>query len=338
MSQFSSLTVIVPRLLERLRSASTPAPSVNDSLLAQLAGRGDIARRWRATQTQQARLLPWQRGLLATLRLDEARYASGPVCAVGQDSEHDGVDWLHAEPIHLAAGLNEVTLVPLEPDFRLTAHERDALTSVLAVHVAADGWVLRPAATNAWLLGATHALEVTTVAPEFAQRNDWAITLPQGPGAPRVRRLMTEIQMLLHEHPVNEARARRGLPIVNSLWLWGSGSVARTAMPAVQACAGQNDYLRGLCRLNGWPAPLEAESAVSVLELANASTATLCVLAELRVADFERDWLAPFVAALRSGQLEQLELVVDEWLITIDRWRLRRFWRKNLSFQTWAAA
>ena len=46
-----------------------------------------------------------------------------------------------------------------------------------------------------------------------------------------MRRLMTELQMLLHEHPVNEARAARGVPTVNAVWLWGGGEGQRAAKP-----------------------------------------------------------------------------------------------------------
>jgi hypothetical protein len=36
-------------------------------------------------------------------------------------------------------------------------------------------------------------------------------------------RLMSEAQMLLHQHPVNHERELRGEPLANSLWLWGGG-------------------------------------------------------------------------------------------------------------------
>ena len=41
--------------------------------------------------------------------------------------------------------------------------------------------------------------------------------------------LLNEAQMVLHAHPVNEAREARGEPAVNSLWLWGAGRAARRA-------------------------------------------------------------------------------------------------------------
>ena len=37
------------------------------------------------------------------------------------------------------------------------------------------------------------------------------------------RRLLNEIQMVWHEHPINEMREARGAPPVNGLWLYGGG-------------------------------------------------------------------------------------------------------------------
>jgi hypothetical protein len=101
---------------------------------------------------------------------------------------------------------------------------------------------------------------------------------------------------------------------------------------------GDNDYLRGICALNRWQAPTAATSAPLALDRVRATGTLVCVLDDLDVERLERDWLAACVAALKRGQLDRLELVLDEWLLTIDRWRLRRFWRGPLPLQAWAAA
>lgn len=335
MSKAPSLTVVVPRLLERLQSES--APLAEDSCVALLAGRGDIARRWNATEAEQARLAPWQRGLLASLGLDERRYPSAPLTRFGRQSNSDHVDWLHAEPIHLAAGLNEVALVPLRPDAELDDAERDAMTAALRDHVAAEGWTLQPCA-HAWLIGSPREFDVRTVTPAFAARHEWNAVLPQGREAARIRRVMTELQMLLHEHPVNEARAARGVPTVNSLWLWGNGTTAPQPDVHPPKCVGTNDYLRGICVRNGWPTPEAPTSVDAILAAARASESVVCVLDDIEPLPFERNWLAPCVAALKRDRLDRLELVLDDWLLTIDRWRLRRFWRRPLPLAAWVAA
>lgn len=47
--------------------------------------------------------------------------------------------------------------------------------------------------------------------------------LPRGKGAARLIKLMTEAQLILHEHPVNQARRKEGKPAANATWPWGQG-------------------------------------------------------------------------------------------------------------------
>lgn len=335
MSKTFSLILVVPRLLERLQTESDVQAAADESLLALVAGRGDVAHRWVASDAAHARLKPWQYGLLAALDLEPSSYPSAPIVALGEDFE--GPHWIHAEPIHLAAGLNEVALVPLQPSSELTQAERDAMSEVIRTHIAADGFELRPS-SRGWLIGSNDEFGVSTVPPAYAARHDWKAVLPSGAGAGQIRRLMTELQMLLHDQPVNAARATRGLPVVNAVWLWGSGVATRTPRTQTSVCVGSDAFLRGVCKANGWKLPADALSAAAVLESGGTAQSVTCVLDEVSPAAFERHWLEPFVAALKQGRIERLELVLDEWLVAIDRWRLRRFWRRPLPLHAWAAA
>ncbi len=47
--------------------------------------------------------------------------------------------------------------------------------------------------------------------------------MPKGEGADRIIKLMSDSQMFLKGHPVNERRERQGHLPANSIWLWGQG-------------------------------------------------------------------------------------------------------------------
>ena len=47
--------------------------------------------------------------------------------------------------------------------------------------------------------------------------------LPKGEGAAELLDLMRRSQIILKDHPVNQARVSRGLRPANSIWLWGQG-------------------------------------------------------------------------------------------------------------------
>ena len=53
--------------------------------------------------------------------------------------------------------------------------------------------------------------------------------LPRGPAGRALRQIANAVQMAWHEHPVNQARLERGLPILNSLWFTGPTTAADVA-------------------------------------------------------------------------------------------------------------
>jgi hypothetical protein len=332
MSKLSSLTLVLPHLLVSLQD-DAGAELPQSRWIAELAGKGQLERRWRAESPQQARVRPWQRGLLETLAIAEEGAPSAPLCAASLSWPSSVQDWLHVEPIHLEAGLNEVTLLRLPPEAALTTEERDALTPLLREHLEPEGLIVRPYAEREWLIGSPALLAAQTVTPEFALRADWHSALPQGADAPRLRRLMTELQMLLHEHPVNVSRAKRGLPAINAVWFWGNGRV-NDSRSASATCMGGHAYLRGLCAANGWVPPDDPDSLDAALAAADAHR-PLVYVADCRSRD-GADWLRASVEVLRRGRIGKLIVIVDEWRICASRWSLRRFWRRAAPFATWA--
>lgn len=147
---------------------------------------------------------------------------------------------------------------------------------------------------------------------------------------------MTELQMALHEHPVNLARERSGLPTANAVWLWGLGSLAPNDVQTARTLpAGWSDdaFTRGLYRAHG--AELE-QLAPSQSILAKTQSRT--ALAVAPVADSQQlqsEWVDPLIRALGSHQIDGLELILDQWRLQADRAALRRFWRRPLSVSGW---
>ena len=73
------------------------------------------------------------------------------------------------------------------------------------------------------------SIDCSTQPPDAVVGHDVHDFMPSGRDGARIRSLMNEIQMLLHEHPVNLRRERaRQLP-VNGWWLWGFGEAAADA-------------------------------------------------------------------------------------------------------------
>jgi hypothetical protein len=303
-------------------------------LLARLAGRGEFSRKWPPATPGEARLQSWQRGLLAILGLDEASYPSAPVSALALHHDAVAAHWMQADAVHLAAGLNEVTLVPLNGNFELTAEECAALTPALHDHLLGNDLKLHRTSANGWLIESTEDWRAETVTAEFALHREWRDALPGGAGAGALRRLMTELQMVLHEHPVNTRRAAKGMPAANALWLWGNGLMTQQHAARALACSGSSDYLRGLARLHGWTYAAET-SADKMLAQCVESPHVVGFVEVSVLNEFETQWLMPLVDALKRGRIRRLQLIIDSWEINIDRWRLTAFWRRDLPLSAW---
>ena len=78
-----------------------------------------------------------------------------------------------------------------------------------------------------WLLRSTSGIDCQSHDPALVAGHNIHDYMPSGPDGALVRSLMNEIQMVLHEHPVNESRARRNEPVINAVWLWGFGARCR---------------------------------------------------------------------------------------------------------------
>jgi hypothetical protein len=110
--------------------------------------------------------------------------------------------------------------VPLTGTAMLNDAERAEIGATIGDYVTSVGlnWD-----AQRWLIGFAHSLDVQTRQPNLAAELESA--MPAGVDAKEMRRLMTELQMVLHEHPVNVRRSHAGLPAANAVWVWGGGSV-----------------------------------------------------------------------------------------------------------------
>jgi hypothetical protein len=69
--------------------------------------------------------------------------------------------------------------------------------------------------------------------------------MPQGASSDRYHALISEIQMALHEHPVNLRRERSGQSAVNSLWIWGGGVAPELRVEPIVPLFADDPLFRG---------------------------------------------------------------------------------------------
>jgi hypothetical protein len=138
-----------------------------------------------------------------------------------------------ADPVHFAFARDHVLVTPLPTlgaDGADEADEADALAQEAQQSLdAVDARLHRHG--RHWFIAFDRPWSLTTTPLAAALGESAQSHLPEGDDAGRWRRLLTDVQIAWHHHPVNAAREARGAPAVNGLWLHGGGA-APDALPA----------------------------------------------------------------------------------------------------------
>lgn len=177
-------------------------------------------------------------------------FPAGPCARAAVDAGAGRRTWARAEPVHLLTALDHLQLAAPVP-LPLEAQESTALLDSLNAHLDGTGFALQPLTDGGWLLACPDGLQCTTAGPAEALGRNLREWLPTGRDATRLRALVNELQMVLHPHPVNERRAARGLPAVNSVWCWGIGPARPPAHRAAGDLLTDDAWLAGLWRIHG---------------------------------------------------------------------------------------
>lgn len=240
-------------------------------------------------------------------------------------------DWWLATPVHLDAGLTHVHMSARPVS--LSSEEWRTVGAEFNRLFAADGFHLSTATDVAAFLATSNPIEANTTDPTRVLGQDIEPALPTGPEGKRLRRLMTGVQMWLHDHPVNEARRQRGEPAVNGFWIWGGGLEPEfLSVAPLPRLASADPYLVGLWRLMKGRVDTEAEhfDALGAPDRGRVIVTLECTrsfdLAQ-RLNEIDRHWMAPVLRALRDGRLRSVALHLNDRLFRVSRFDAFRFWR-----------
>lgn len=130
---------------------------------------------------------------------------------------------IHADHVHMS-----------DPaDLQLSTEESLALMHAMQSYFAEDGIALHPYTPSTWLAQGDVFRDLPTASLERVVGSSVDAWINRQPQAKPLRRLQNEMQMLLYTHPINDARAARGMPVVNSFWVSGTGTF-NTPTPQAQ--------------------------------------------------------------------------------------------------------
>ena len=284
---------------------------------------------------------------------------------VTAEDAKDRMAWI-ATPVHLVAGLSSVHLdarglVQVELEVR-----RDLALDFNKVF-GESGFRLEALPSAGFLMSGPRIADPDIVDPARVLGASITGVLPEASNAPTLRRLVAEIEMWLHDHPVNVARQRRGRLPITALWLWGGGiaregvaldlerlhtdtmdtvpaSVVRgaaleaTGIPVPGAAFGADPFLHGLWRLSGTiaralPRTFEevlgysGRRAVFALELSQAFEENRSWSLRDALMDVDRRWISSALEALRKRDIARVTVVANDHVLSLGSRDPWKLWR-----------
>ena len=245
--------------------------------------------------------------------------------------------WLRADPVSLNLQRDQLLLNGVQVE----SEEAAALCASLNAYFSGQGMEFFAPHPQRWYVRLDTLPLMRTMPLSLVIGGDVRGALPRGADAARWHQLFNEIQMLLHAHPLNEAREARGESPINSVWLWGGGNSVPSLNNNYDYVSSDDVLAEMFADAAGlpfaaWPKQWNIGSERKQLLVWSGLRSALQRgdLAAWRTAlqDFETGYAQPIWQALRSGKIAQLQLDIPG-VNGMRRVRLNRgdawvFWRR----------
>lgn len=303
----ASATLLLPA---RSRFAGQPLPVA----LARALARGDRSHGddgERAQLRRHFQLIPDHWPVAALTRQLDARDAAEAT-------------WVRVDPAHVAPDMGGARMLWHGDALGLSREDVANFLPALKPLFGDAGFVLDAPQPSRWYLRLPREAKLPVfAAPDEVLGEDLFEHLPEGDLGRRWRALLSETQVLLHNHPGNAHRVAQGKPAVNSLWFWGAGTMPDFVRTRYRQVKGNDVLLRALALAAG----VNNETAQGQ------EVDALVDLRHLRdLATLARDAVQPLQEAVRERELESLNLDFEDGAIfRLCREQRRRFWRRPLS-------
>ena len=231
---------------------------------------------------------------------------------------------LRADPVHLRPDVADLVLFDAA-DAEIAADEARSLADTVNCALGPDGPLVHAAHPSRWYVVLDAPAQIATTPLSHAAGGPISPAMPRGPDARRWRRWMNDVQMALHECPVNAEREVRGAAPINSLWPWGGGSLPPAAGTSFAGAWSDDVLVHGLALHAGVESGAMPVGAEPWLDADPRPQAHLFACDALHRAvrrldleawrdelvRFSRSWAEPLLGALDRGSVARVS-ILDE--------------------------
>jgi hypothetical protein len=233
----------------------------------------------------------------------------------------DGHSWLSADPAWVQPEMNGVRLLACG-HMQLTPGEAEAFAEALRPALVDAGMDLFLSTPDHWHLRLPPGSSLPDfAAPEQALGEDLSQHLPPGVEGRPWRILLNDIQVLLHQHPLNTARRNRGVAPVNCLWLWGGGVLPPPLRSPLDGAISDDLLLAALATQAGIKTLPRTPATIAA-----ATRGWLIDLQDLPLGEIEQHWWPMLQVLLRQQPVHLHFASGERW--QSQPWHRWRVWRR----------
>lgn len=269
------------------------------------------------------------RRVMSAVRLPDPQGGPAALRLWGQAGEPPGGWIAAADPVYLEPQLDQLCLHELAAS-SLAAGELGELMAHLQRTLGGDSAGCFFSVGVCAYVSAAEPFATAIVPAAVVDQQSPGRFLPGGDDAATFRGLLSEIEMTLHDHPVNRRRLEAGHYPVNSLWLWGGGTAPPHSSLGIPPLFANDPLLLGywssaMADAMRWPG--------SLAECLEAAVGDFVAVTPERQQDgsFLEACLATLRAAMRSGRLRRVTLLFRDGVrAEVTRLNSLRFWRRTL--------
>ena len=225
-----------------------------------------------------------------------------------------------ASPLWQQMGMHQVSIIGGE-HLRITPDEATRFCEELSAFYHEDHWRFFPIRPDLWLVTkpSDSRWHVAPALDIYGQID--AAAQAEGSDALEWLGKQTEIQMWLHNHPINHHRTAQNQPVINGLWLWqdlhGRQSADFTATNSPWAQFSQQPTIALPDDFNAYEGMMAAQTStvsdglIFLDDLSvTAQTGDIWAYKDI-LEDWEQRWFSPALQALTSGRLHRLTVTTD---------------------------
>lgn len=283
-------------------------------------------------------------GLFNLVPDESGDYPVAPLTHLLDDITEPGDIWMRADPVHLHADQHQLILLD-QTMFNLDQHDALVLANEVRTLLEDHDMIFEAPVSDRWYIRLKDMPDVWTTPIHDVAGRDIHRFMPQGTGKNNWAKLLNEIQMTLHNHPVNIERRQRGELEVNSLWFWGCGHLPDNIVCEWSMICCDEEISRACAKIADIDCRELTESFNNLMHDVLETDDILVIMSfglrhcqyqDIRgwqdfIAYLEECWFAGLLDALGSGQLEQLTIITEGQSFTINKSSFLKFWKRRKS-------